>query len=72
MLSAYLIFLGLYNSATSVANGVILRRYIKKSTLAATKLLDDIGTAQVNKDKSDPILLFNGAFFTMPPFRHFL
>jgi hypothetical protein len=48
-LSAYLIFLGLYNSATSVANDVILRRYIKKSTLAATKLLDDIGTAQVNK-----------------------
>jgi hypothetical protein len=65
-LSSYLIFVGLYYSAISVANDVKLRKSIKKSTIEASKLLDSIGTAQmhhelekrvakISKDNSDLI-----------------
>jgi hypothetical protein len=49
-LSSYLIFVGLYYSAISVANDVKLRKSIKKSTIEASKLLDSIGTAQMHNE----------------------
>lgn len=46
-LSSFLILIGLYHSAISVANDVTLRKSIKNSALRESKLLDSIGTAQM-------------------------
>jgi hypothetical protein len=46
-ISAFLILLGLYYSAISIANDSVLRREIKKSVLKETKLLESIGIAQM-------------------------
>jgi hypothetical protein len=55
-LASYLILSGLYNSAISVANDVTLRKSIRKSTAEASKLLDNIGSAQMKKEIEDKVL----------------
>lgn len=46
-LSSYLIFVGIYSSALSVANDTELRRSIKKSAQQEVAILKDIGTSQM-------------------------
>jgi signal transduction histidine kinase len=48
-LSSYLIFVGIYSSAISVAQDVKLRESIKKSALEESKLLVSIGSAQMEQ-----------------------
>jgi hypothetical protein len=49
-LSSFLILIGLYHSAISVANDVTLRKSIKSSVLRESGLLDSIGTAQMTQE----------------------
>jgi hypothetical protein len=69
-LSAFLIFVGLYSSAISVAKDVQLRSFIKKSVKDEAKFLASIGTAQmqeelekrimtITRDKSEEISQFD-------------
>ena len=46
-LASYLILVGFYSSALSVANDVEVRRYIKRSVVQEASLLSNIGTAQM-------------------------
>jgi signal transduction histidine kinase len=48
-LSSYLIFVGIYSSAISVAQDVKLRKSIKDSALEESKLLVSIGSAQMEQ-----------------------
>ena len=45
-LASYLILVGIYSSALSVANDVVLRRSIRKSVQENSNLLGHIGEAQ--------------------------
>jgi hypothetical protein len=49
-LSSFLILIGLYHSAISVANDVTLRKSIKNSALKESSFLDSIGTAQMTQE----------------------
>src|SRR3977135_2502277 len=49
-LSSFLILIGLYHSAISVANDVTLRKSIKNSALRKSRLLDSIETAQMTQE----------------------
>ena len=49
-LSSYLILIGIYSSATSVAQDSKLRVSIRKSVEQQSKLLDTIGTAQMEQE----------------------
>ena len=49
-LSCYLIYNGLYFSAISVSQDMTLRQSIKKSVMEQSKLLDNIGTAEMEKE----------------------
>jgi hypothetical protein len=46
-LASYLLVVGIYSSAVSVANDSLLRRSIRKSVTQKANLLDKIGTAQM-------------------------
>ena len=46
-LASYLILVGIYSSALSVANDVQVRRYIQRSVAQEASLLSNIGTAQM-------------------------
>ena len=48
-LASYLILIGVYSSALSVANDVKVRRYIKNSVEQEASLLGNIGTAQMEE-----------------------
>jgi hypothetical protein len=48
-LASYLIYLGIYSSALSVANDVQLRRTIRKSVEQQSDLLGNIGTAEMER-----------------------
>lgn len=48
-LASYLILIGVYSSAISVANDVKVRRYIKSSVEQEASLLGNIGTAQMEE-----------------------
>ena len=56
VLSAYLVLLGIYSSALSVANDVQLRRNIRKSVEQQSDLLDKIGTAEMERQLKNRIL----------------
>jgi hypothetical protein len=56
VLSAYLVVLGIYSSALSVANDVQLRRAIRKSVEQQSDLLDKIGTAQMESQLQNRVL----------------
>jgi hypothetical protein len=49
-LSYFLILVGLYHSAVSIARDVELRHSIKKSIIKESKLLDSIGSAQMEEE----------------------
>ena len=55
-LSCYLIFNGLYYSAISVSQDTTLRQSIKKSVMEQSKLLDNIGTAEMEKEVQKRVL----------------
>jgi hypothetical protein len=55
-LSCYLIFNGLYFSAISVSQDSALRKSIRKSVMEQSKLLDGIGTAQMEKEVQTRVL----------------
>lgn len=48
-LSCYLIYAGLYSSAVTVSQDTAVRKSIKKSVLEQSKLLDSIGSAQMER-----------------------
>jgi hypothetical protein len=48
-LASYLILIGVYSSAISVANDIKVRRYIKNSVEQEASLLGNIGTAQMEE-----------------------
>ncbi|MDW0206948.1 MAG: hypothetical protein QOA28_05240, partial [Nitrososphaeraceae archaeon] len=55
-LSCYLIYNGLYYSAISVSQDMTLRQSIRKSVLEQSKLLDSIGTAEMERDVQTQVL----------------
>jgi hypothetical protein len=54
-LSSYLIFVGIYFSAISLSHDDRVRREIKKFAMQESKLLDSIGSAQLEKDIADKV-----------------
>ncbi len=55
-LSSYLILIGPYHSAVSVAQDVTLRKSIKNSAIKESKLLDSIGTAQMTQEIENRVM----------------
>jgi hypothetical protein len=55
-LSCYLIYSGLYSSAATVSQDVTLRHYIRKSVTEQSKLLDSMGTAQMEQELQSRVL----------------
>jgi hypothetical protein len=55
-LSTYLIYIGLYSSAVTVSQDLALRQSIRKSVTAQSKLLDSIGTAQLETELQRRVL----------------
>jgi hypothetical protein len=55
-LSCYLIYSGLYFSAISVSQDMALRQTIRKSAMEQSKLLDHIGSAQMDKELQGRVL----------------
>jgi hypothetical protein len=55
-LSCYLIYSGLYSSAVTVSQDIALRHSIRRSITAQSKLLDSIGTAQMEQELQSRIL----------------
>jgi len=55
-LSSYLVFVGIYSSAISISNDRELRVSIRHLALKDMKLLDSIGTAQVEQEISKRVL----------------
>jgi hypothetical protein len=55
-LSCYLIYNGLYFSAISVSQDMTLRQSIRKSVMDQSKLLDSIGTAEMEKEVQNQVL----------------
>ena len=57
-ISSYLILVGLYYSAISVSQDIRLRKSIRKFALEEGKLLDNIGSAQMEKEIGDNVKKF--------------
>ncbi|MGA8105178.1 MAG: hypothetical protein WB815_00890, partial [Nitrososphaeraceae archaeon] len=55
-LSCYLIYSGLYSSAITVSQDISLRHSIRKSVTEQSKLLDSIGTAQMEQELQSRVL----------------
>jgi hypothetical protein len=55
-LSCYIIYVGLYSAAITVSEDAILRRLIRKSVREQSKLLDSIGTAQMERELQGRVL----------------
>jgi hypothetical protein len=55
-LSCYLIYTGLYSSAVTVSQDITLRHSIRKSVTEQSKLLDSMGTAQMEQELQLKIL----------------
>lgn len=55
-LSSFLIMIGIYSSAVSLAHNVKLRELIRTSTLEQTRLLDSIGTAHMESEITGRVL----------------
>ncbi|MFY9566200.1 MAG: hypothetical protein WAQ29_07615 [Nitrososphaeraceae archaeon] len=55
-LSCYLIYSGLYSSAVTVSQDVALRHSIRKSVTEQSKLLDSIGTAQMEQELQSRVI----------------
>jgi hypothetical protein len=57
-LAAFLIFVGIYSTAISVAQDINLRKSIRGFTIQQTNLLDSIGTAQMEREIEKKIIRF--------------
>ena len=55
-LSTYLIYVGLYYSAVTLSQDLTLRKTIRKSVMEQSKLLDSIGTAQMERELQTCVL----------------
>ena len=55
-LSCYMIYSGLYSSAITVSQDIALRNSIRKSVTEQSKLLDSIGTAQMQQELESRVL----------------
>jgi hypothetical protein len=55
-LSTYLIYVGLYSSAVTLSQDLTLRKTIRSSVLEQSKLLDSIGTAQMERELQTSVL----------------
>ena len=55
-LSCYMIYSGLYSSAITVSQDIALRNSIRKSVTEQSKLLDSIGTAQMEQELESRVL----------------
>lgn len=55
-LSTYLIYVGLYSTAVTLSQDLTLRKTIRKSVLEQSKLLDSIGTAQMERELQTTVL----------------
>jgi len=55
-LSTYLIYVGLYSSAVTLSQDLTLRKTIRKSVMKQSKLLDSIGTAQMERELQTSVL----------------
>ena len=55
-LSSYLIFIGIYHSAVSVSQDMELRRSVRKSIVQQYNLLDNIGTAEMDREIQKRVL----------------
>ena len=56
-LSSYLIIIGIYSSAISVSQDVKLRKSIRNSVQEQSKILDSIGTAQMEQELERKVLM---------------
>ena len=56
-LSCYLIYSGLYSSATSVSQDANLRQYIRRSVTEQSRLLDSMETAQMEQELQSRVLI---------------
>jgi hypothetical protein len=54
--STYLIYVGLYSSAVTLSQDLTLRKTVRKSVMEQSKLLDSIGTAQMERELQTSIL----------------
>jgi hypothetical protein len=57
-ISSYLILVGIYSSAISVSQDINLRKSIRHHALREVKLLDSIGTAQVQQEIERKVMTF--------------
>ena len=57
-LSSYLMLIGIYSSAISVAQDSGIRKLIRKSVPEELRLLDRIGTAQMQKEIESKVIYF--------------
>jgi hypothetical protein len=57
-LSSYFMLIGIYSSAISVAQDSSLRKLIRKSVQEEFRLLDGIGTAQMQKEIENKVVHF--------------
>jgi hypothetical protein len=57
-LSSFLIFIGIYSSAISVSEDSELRKSIRRYTIEKSRLLDNIGTAQKEREIEKNVLAF--------------
>jgi hypothetical protein len=55
-LSCYLIYTGLYSSAISVSQDLVLRQSIRQSVMEQSKFLDSMGTAQMESELQTRVL----------------
>lgn len=57
-LASYLTFLGIYSSALSVAEDSTLRQSIRRFAIKESKLLDSIGTAEMEREIQRKVVVF--------------
>ena len=55
-LASYLVLVGIYSSAISVAQDVKLRRFIRNTLAEQTALLDNIGTSQMEQEIQERVM----------------
>jgi hypothetical protein len=55
-ISTYLMYVGLYSSAVTLSQDLTLRKTIRKSVMEQSKLLDSIGTAQMERELQTSVL----------------
>jgi hypothetical protein len=55
-IGCYLVLVGIYSSALSVANDIELRKSIRKSVMQKSNLLDSIGTAQMEQEIENNVM----------------